>query len=148
MPSNNNIFVKYTVAHANLVPKQALKGDVGYDLRSAISTVINPGEKKLIPTGLALELPRNTFGMVCTKSGLALNHGIIVLNSPGIIDSNFRGEIEVLIRNTSDTWYKVPQYSKVAQLVILSHGDIILTPVSQLGDTERGSNGFGSTGVI
>ncbi len=139
--------INYTVTHPNLTPKQAVKGDAGYDLRSAIETVLDPGQTKLIPTGLALELPSNTFGMVCTKSGLALNNGIIVVNSPGIIDSGYRGEIKVVLRNTGDASYTVTQYSKVAQLLILTYGDTELTPVLQLGDTDRGTKGFGSTGV-
>ena len=141
------MIISYTVTHPDLTPKQAVKGDIGYDLRSAILTALDPGRTMLIPTGVALELPSNTFGMVCSKSGLALKNGIIVLNSPGIIDSGYRGEIKVIIKNTGDTWYTISQYSKVCQLLILTYGDTELTPVSQLGETDRGDKGFGSTGV-
>lgn len=95
--------VNYKVPHPNLTPKRAVDGDVGYDIRSSIEKVLDPGQTQKIPTGVYLELPRNTFGMICSKSGLALNYGIVVLNSPGIIDSGYRGQIEVILKNTSDT---------------------------------------------
>lgn len=139
--------VNYKVLHPNLTPKRAVDGDVGYDIRSSIEKVLDPGQTQKIPTGVYLELPRNTFGMICSKSGLALNRGVIVLNSPGIIDSGYRGMIHVILKNTSDTPYNISYHTKVAQLIILKYCDIELTPVSQLGDTARGSKGFGSTGL-
>ena len=139
--------VNYKVLHPIQTPKRAVDGDVGYDIRSHIEKVLEPGQTRKIPTGLYLELPRNTFGMICSKSGLALNYGVIVLNSPGIIDSGYRGMIHVILKNTSDTPYNISYHTKVAQLIILTYCDIELTPVSQLGDTARDSKGFGSTGL-
>lgn len=141
------MIVKYKVLHPIQTPKQAVDGDVGYDIRSHIEKVLEPGQTRKIPTGLYLELPRNTFGMICSKSGLALNYGIIVLNSPGIIDSGYRGMIHVILKNTSDTPHIISHHNKIAQLIILTYCDIELTPVSQLEDTARGSQGFGSTGL-
>ena len=144
---HNNMIVNYKVLHPNLAPKRAVDSDVGYDIRSAIEKVLNPKQTQKIPTGLYLELPRNTFGMVCSKSGLVLNYGIVVPNSPGIIDSGYRGQIQVILKNTSDTQYLISHHTKVAQLIILTYCDIKMTPLSQLGDTARGSKGFGSTGL-
>ena len=114
------MIVKYKVLHPIQTPKQAVDGDVGYDIRSHIEKVLEPGQTQKIPTGLYLELPRNTFGMICSKSGLALNHGIVVLNSPGIIDSGYRGMIHVILHNNSDTPYNISYHTKVAQLIILT----------------------------
>lgn len=139
--------VNYKVLHPIQTPKRAVDGDVGYDIRSHIEKVLEPGQTRKIPTGLYLELPRNTFGMICSKSGLALNRGVIVLNSPGIIDSGYRGMIQVILKNTSDTPYTISHHNKIAQLIILTYCDIELLPVSQLEDTARGSQGFGSTGL-
>lgn len=139
--------VNYKVLHPLQTPKRAVDGDVGYDIRSHIEKVLEPGQTRKIPTGLYLELPRNTFGMICSKSGLALNYGIIVLNSPGIIDSGYRGMIHVILKNTSDTPHIISHHNKIAQLIILKYSNIKFTPVSQLEDTARGSKGFGSTGL-
>lgn len=141
------MLIRFTVTNGELTPKQAIKGDVGYDLRSGIELDIGPGKTVLVPTGLTLELPTQCFAMVCSKSGLALHYGITVVNSPGIIDSGYRGEIKVILRNSSDTLYKVEKFSKVAQLIITQYPTVNLVPVLELDSTDRADKGFGSTGL-
>jgi len=146
------MIINYTVTHPGLTPKKANNGDAGYDLRAALpgpkfKEVLEPGQTQTIRTGFAMELPSNAFGMVCTRSGLASDYGIIVFNSPGIIDSGYRGEVKVILRNSGNTPYTIQQYSRIAQLVIVQYGVTKLKPVLQLGDTDRGCKGFGSTGV-
>lgn len=138
------MIVKYTVTHPNLTPKQAVDGDKGYELRSAIEKVLDPGHTMLVPTGLSLEIPSHTFGMIWSKTSLALDYDIVVSNSPSIIDSGYLGEIKVLLKNTGHTKYTVSRYSTVAQLLILTYSNIELAPVLQLGDTNMGIKGFGS----
>lgn len=114
------------------------------DLCSTEEIIINPGNRALIGTGLTIELDPLTEAQVRPRSGLAYNHGITVLNSPGTIDEGYRGEIKVLLINHSDEWFKVTVGMKIAQLVI---APIIRPDVLVSKATERGNNGFGSTGV-
>jgi dUTP pyrophosphatase len=141
------MFINYTVTTPELTPKQAIKGDVGYDLRSATDMEIRPWDTALVPTGLAIELPSQFFAMVCSKSGLALKHCVTVVNAPGVIDSGYRGEIKVILKNSSGTLYKVDKFSKIAQLVILQYPPVNLVPVLKLDSTVREDRGFGSTGL-
>ena len=114
------------------------------DLCSTEEIVINPGNRALIGTGLTIALDPLTEAQVRPGSGLAYNHGITVLNSPGTIDEGYRGEIKVLLINLSDEWFKVTVGMKIAQLVI---APIIRPGVLVARQTERGDNGFGSTGI-
>ena len=139
--------INYIVTHPKLTPLKALPNDAGYDLKSAVNLVLNPCQRVLVSTGLSLELPSNSVGMVCSKSGLALKFGVSVLNSPGIIDSSYRGEIRVVLYNAGTEAYKIEQYSKVAQLIILEYSQSPLSLVTELSQTERGCRGFGSTGL-
>ncbi len=136
------------------VPTYASEHAAGADLFANVKAmtdepevVIAPGKRALIKTGIAIELPAGLEAQVRPRSGLALKHGITVLNSPGTIDADYRGDIGVILLNTSDEDFVVKHGDRIAQLVIASHftGDFIET--DELGDTTRGENGFGSTGV-
>lgn len=139
-----------------IVPKKGTKSSNGFDLFSAESgnygTVIIPaGERRLIRTGIRIALPEysseSLFAFVTPRSGLALKDGITVLNSPGLVDSDFRGEIGVILYNTSKEEYRVRMGDKIAQLVILDQPRIELQEATEpLDKTQRGEGGFGSTG--
>ncbi len=129
------------------IPKQAHDGDAGYDLISAIDTTILPGERKLIPTGIALQIPDGYGGFVQPRSGLAIKHGISLVNTPGLIDSSYRGEIKVIMINLDKSEsFSINRGDKIAQLVIQKVADCQFEEVDELSVTERGSSGFGSTG--
>ena len=129
------------------IPKQAHDGDAGHDLISAIDTTILPGERKLIPTGIALQIPDGYGGFVQPRSGLAIKHGISLVNTPGLIDSSYRGEIKVIMINLDKSEsFSINRGDKIAQLVIQKVADCQFEEVDELSVTERGSSGFGSTG--
>lgn len=132
---------------AAIVPYYAHQGDAGLDLFSINNTEILPGDTKLIKTGIAIALPPNTEAQIRPRSGLALKHSITVLNSPGTIDAGYRGEIGVILINHGKSPFQVTSGMKIAQMVIASIIRANLTVVSQLNDTSRNSNGFGSTGT-
>lgn len=130
-----------------ILPKYAHDGDAGLDLFSSIDTILNPGEIKGISTGIALELPKNTEAQIRPRSGLALSNGITVLNSPGTIDSGYRGEVRVILINHSNDIFHITIGMKIAQMVISSFLSVELEEVKDLNVTSRGANGFGSTGI-
>lgn len=138
--------MKTTVKTPALLPTRAHPTDAGLDLRSTHTTWLEPGERQLIPTGVAIELPTNTAGLICPRSGLAHQQGITVLNAPGIIDAGYRGEIKVNLVNLSDEVVAIRAGDRIAQLLITP----ILTPdielVHQLHPAPRGTKGHGSTG--
>jgi dUTP pyrophosphatase len=119
------------------------------DLRAnlAESVTLRPLERKLIPTGLHIALPEGCEAQIRPRSGLALKHGITVLNSPGTIDADYRGEVMVLLVNLSDRDFVVNDGERIAQMVVARYEQAQLTLVDQLDDTERGSGGYGHTGV-
>jgi dUTP pyrophosphatase len=122
--------------------------DAGYDLYAAIDAHIEPaGGRALVPTGIAVAIPSGCAGLVLPRSGLALNHGVTCLNTPGLIDSLYRGELKVLLVNTdSSRAYHVERGDRIAQLVMLNVQMIEWVEVDDLGATERNTFGFGSTG--
>lgn len=126
-------------------PVYARRGDSGMDIASSVSLVIDPGEYALVPTGLALNLAPGTEAQIRPRSGLAARHGVTVLNSPGTVDSGYKGEIKVILVNFGKNPFQVSPGMRIAQMVI--------TPVIIPNDTlhltleERGDNGFGSTGL-
>lgn len=130
------------------VPAHARPGDAGVDLRAAESvTIAAGGHRALVPTGLAVAIPRGYAGFVQPRSGLALRHGITCLNTPGLIDSDYRGELKVLLVNTDPhDDFEIARGDRIAQLVIqaVEHPDFV--EVDRLEDTERGEGGFGHTG--
>ena len=130
------------------MPDYATKGAAGIDIEASINEpiTIEPRERILIPSGFKIELPTNYEAQIRPRSGLAIKHGITVLNSPGTIDSDYRGEVGVILINHSDKTYVIEPRTRVAQMVICSLPKINLVKANILSNTERGSEGFGSTG--
>lgn len=130
------------------VPAQQTPGSAGLDLAAAIAEPVTlaPGERRLIPTGWAIELPIGYEAQVRPRSGLALKHGVTVLNAPGTIDSDYRGPIGVVLVNHGDTPFVVSRGDRIAQLVIARYEAVTLVSADSLGDTSRGAGGYGSTG--
>ncbi|MFZ3062920.1 MAG: dUTP diphosphatase [Actinomycetota bacterium] len=129
------------------LPCYAHNGDAGCDLYSRVDVEVKPGERALIPTGIAISIPDGYVGFVQPRSGLALKHGISIVNSPGTIDSKFRGEVGVILINLDPREvFRVSRGDKVAQLVVQKVENATLKLVDELDETERGSGGFGSTG--
>jgi len=129
-----------------VVPARTRAGDAGYDLRSTERTTIPPEATRLIGTGIAIGLPEGVAGLVTPRSGLAIEHGLTLLNAPGLIDPNYRGEIKVILHNTSERRYTVEIGDRIAQLLLVPYWAPELQVVDALGATERGAAGFGSSG--
>ncbi|WP_080745813.1 dUTP diphosphatase [Clostridium novyi] len=130
-----------------IIPFQAHEGDAGMDLFSVEEITIKPMERKLIHTGIKIQLPKNTEAQIRPRSGLALKHGITVLNTPGTIDEGYRGEIGIILINLGSEEFKVEEGMKIAQMVIKPTLTLNVEEVVELTETTRGENGFGSTGV-
>ncbi len=131
------------------LPAYATPQSAGMDIRANIDApvTLRPLERKLIPTGLYMALPEGYEAQIRPRSGLALKHGLTVLNSPGTIDSDYRGEVMVLLVNLSGDDFTVNDGERIAQMVIARHETARFETVSQLDDTERGAGGYGHTGV-
>lgn len=131
------------------LPTYATAQSAGMDLRANIDAPITlrPMERQLIPTGLHIALPEGFEAQVRPRSGLALKHGITVLNTPGTIDADYRGELKVLLVNFSNTDFVINAGERVAQMVIARYEKIDFEQVIELDDTERGAGGYGHTGV-
>ena len=128
------------------LPRQARAGDAGLDLFSAEAVALQPGEVRLVRTGIAIELPPNTEAQVRPRSGLALKHQVTVLNTPGTIDEGYRGEIGVILINHGREAFDIAIGAKIAQLVVKPTLHVAVEEVDSLSSTERGTGGFGSTG--
>lgn len=130
-------------------PAYATPGSAGVDLRANIQEVLElkPLERKLVPTGLFIELPIGFEAQIRPRSGLALKHGITVLNSPGTIDSDYRGEIKVLLVNLSHEVFRIEPGERIAQMVVASHEKVEWEPVTEINASNRSTGGFGSTGT-
>ena len=133
------------------LPTHATPDSAGLDLRAAVPEAepitLAPGAYALVPTGLRLALPPGTEGQVRPRSGLAFRHGVTVLNSPGTIDADYRGEVGVLLINHGAEPFEVRRGERVAQLVVAAYQRVALAPVPDLDATARGEDGFGSTGT-
>ena len=131
------------------LPAYATPQSAGMDLRANIEDPITlrPLERRIVPTGLYIALPEGYEAQVRPRSGLALKHGITVLNSPGTIDSDYRGEIGVLLINVSDSPFVINAGERIALMVVARHEQAELIEVEELDDTERGAGGYGHTGV-
>ena len=131
------------------LPAYATSQSAGLDLRANIDApiVLHPMERKLIPTGLRIALPVGFEAQIRPRSGLALKHGITVLNTPGTIDADYRGELMVLLINFSDKEFLINDGERIAQMVVARHEQVDFELVNQLDDTERGTGGYGHTGV-
>ena len=128
------------------VPEYAKPGDAGADLKSTVSLNLAAGERALVTTGVSIALPNGFVGLVHPRSGLALKHGITVLNSPGTIDSGYRGEIMVTLINTSAEDFKINVGDRIAQLLIQNIEKANFIEVLELPGSQRGVDGFGSSG--
>lgn len=131
------------------LPAYATSQSAGMDLRANIdeSIVLHPMERRPVPTGLHIALPQGFEAQIRPRSGLALKHGITVLNTPGTIDADYRGELMVLLINFSDTDFVINDGERIAQMVVARHEQIEFQLVDELDDTERGAGGYGHTGV-
>lgn len=130
------------------LPAYATDGSAGLDLLAAVESEVTlaPGERRLVPSGIAIALPPGTEAQVRPRSGLALKHGVTVLNSPGTIDSDYRGEIGVILINLGQEPFAIPRGSRIAQMVIAPVSRAAWREVEDLADSARGAGGFGSTG--
>ena len=127
------------------IPDQAYNGDAGLDLSACEHVVLPPGERAVVTTGLAVEIPDGYAGFVQPRSGLAARHGVGIVNSPGLIDSGYRGEIRVILLNTGRDAFSVEPGMRVAQLVVVPVATVRLVEVDELTSSERGMRGFGSS---
>ncbi len=129
------------------VPKPAHIGDAGCDLYSRIDFDLGPGERGLIPTGIILAIPDGYAGFIQPRSGLAIKHGITLVNTPGLIDSKYRGEICAILLNTDkEETFRIKKGDRICQLVIQKVESVDYLAVEELDETVRGEGGFGSTG--
>ncbi|MCS7082543.1 MAG: dUTP diphosphatase [Bacteroidetes bacterium] len=132
------------------LPEYATEGAAGLDLRAAIEEPIRlePGQRALVPTGIALALPSGFEAQVRPRSGLALRHGVTVLNAPGTIDSDYRGEVQVILINLGQEPFTIQPGERIAQLVIARYARVRWAVVSELEESARGAGGFGHTGRL
>jgi dUTP diphosphatase len=130
------------------LPAYETEGAAGLDLRAAISkpVILQPGSRDLVPTGLVFELPEGHEGQVRPRSGLAAKHGVTVLNTPGTIDSDYRGEVKVILVNLGTEPFAVEPGSRIAQMIVAPVTRATLVETEDLSDSARGAGGFGSTG--
>lgn len=130
------------------LPEYATPDSAGLDLRAFLPEAITlkPLQRTLVPTGLSIELPRGYEAQIRPRSGLAFKHGLTVLNSPGTIDADYRGEIGVVLINLSSEDFVIQDGERICQMVIAAHAQVELVDAKNLSDTQRGSGGFGHTG--
>jgi dUTP pyrophosphatase len=131
-----------------VVPERAYSGDAGLDLAACDRVELGPGQRAVVGTGLAVAIPEGYAGFVQPRSGLASRHGISIVNSPGLIDSGYRGEVKVVLLNTDRTTpFVVDPGMRIAQLVILPLPELEVVETDELPETERGVRGYGSSGA-
>ena len=131
-----------------VLPSRAHSGDAGFDLSACEEITIGVGERAVVGTGIAVELPEGHAGLVVPRSGLALRHGISMVNSPGVIDAGYRGEVRLLLLNTDNaSAFTVEPGMRVAQLLVVPLADIELIETDEATATDRGVGGFGSSGL-
>jgi len=145
---DNNMNVKIVNKSKNELPSYATEGSAGMDLRANLneSIILQPLERKLISTGIFIELPDGYEAQVRPRSGLAVKNGISIVNTPGTIDSDYRGEIKVCLVNLSNKDFIVNNGERIGQIIISKYEKITLIETNELSDTQRGSGGFGHTG--
>lgn len=141
-----NLKIKLINENAKL-PVQANKGDAGLDVFAAEEKLIKKGAAELVSTGIVLELPLGTEAQVRPRSGLALKHAVTVLNSPGTIDEGYRGEVKIILINHGENDFKVEKGMRIAQIVIAPVPKVNIIQVDKITTSERGINGFGSSGL-
>lgn len=145
----NMVLKLMRVREGAIIPKQATAGSAGYDLCACMDApqTIEPGERCVFPSGLAAEIPAGTAGFVFTRSGLGIKKGIHVTNGVGVIDSDYRGEIQIGLHNLSAEPYTVHPGERIAQMIIMPYFAPVIEEVTSLTETDRGAGGFGSTGT-
>lgn len=133
---------------AAIIPEIAYEGDAGFDLRSLVNITLEPFERALVPTGLAIAIPKGYAGFVLPRSGSAIKQGLSLVNAPGLIDSGYRGELCCICINLdAHNSIEIHAGDRIAQLVIMQIEQLKLIEVSELSKTQRGAGGFGSSGV-
>ncbi len=144
-----SIEIKIKNISTNPLPVYQTANSAGMDLCAFldVSLIIKPGHRMLIGTGLFMELPSGYEAQIRSRSGLALKHGVSVLNSPGTIDADYRGEIKILLINFGDQDFEIKNGDRIAQMVIAKHSSAQWVLVNELSETVRGTGGYGSTGV-
>ena len=145
----DKVKVKIINKSSNALPEYATPLSAGMDLRANISEsiILQPLERRLIPTGIFLQLPEGYECQIRPRSGLALKHGITVLNSPGTIDADYRGEVCVILTNMSSQPFTIEKGERICQMVVARHASVDWDEVDVLDETERGAGGFGHTGT-
>jgi len=147
MDKNCKIEVKFKKLYSDaIIPKQIREGDSGLDIYAYEDCVLEPFKTGFIKTGVAVEIPAMFEGQVRPRSGLALNHGVTVLNTPGTIDCNYRGEIKIILINLGDKEHQIKKGDRIAQLVICAVPYVQVLERDSLSDSVRGESGFGSSG--
>jgi dUTP pyrophosphatase len=148
MPVMPNLNIRIVNKSNHPLPAYETEASAGMDLRAHLSEplVLKPFERALIPTGLYIELPVGFEAQVRPRSGITFRHGITVLNTPGTIDADYRGEIKVILVNLSQQEFTVSNGDRIAQMIVASHEKAVWIPVEDLALTERGAGGFGHTG--
>lgn len=144
-----SIQVNIVNVSSNVLPTYATSQSAGMDIRANLTqpVVLKPLERQLIPTGLFIELPENYEAQIRPRSGLAINHGITCLNSPGTVDADYRGELKVILINLSNTEQTINTGDRIAQMIIAKVEKVQLTEVNELNESVRGHGGFGHTGT-
>jgi dUTP pyrophosphatase len=136
------------LSDAASAPRRAHDHDAGWDLRAAEAATIGPGERVSVGTGIAVEIPAGHAGLVLPRSGLAMRHGIALVNAPGLIDSGYRGEVRVLLLNTDrEHAFEIATGDRIAQMVVVELPEVEFAESEALSETARGAAGFGSSGV-
>jgi dUTP pyrophosphatase len=146
----HEVVIKIINTSGNNLPEYATSGSAGMDIRASLQTpvILQPLERALIPTGLYFQIPEGYEAQMRPRSGLAMKHGITCLNSPGTIDSDYRGELKVILINLSNQEQIINNGERIAQVVISKVEKALLQPVQQLEESLRGEGGFGHTGTI
>jgi len=149
MNKDQKIQIKFQKCHSRAeMPVRQTQGAAGYDIKACLENPvqINPGERMAIGTGIRVDIPKGFVLSVRPRSGLAIQHGITMINSPGTIDSDFRGEIKILMINLGSESFTINHGDRIAQILLEKCHEVDWREVDELENTERGSNGFGSTG--
>ena len=146
----HDVEIKVLNTSDNAIPEYATRGSSGLDLRANLSSTVTlrPMERDMIPTGLFLEIPEGYEVQIRPRSGLASKHGITCLNTPGTVDSDYRGEVKIILINLSKEEYHINNGDRIAQMVVCKVERAQLKPVLQLDTTTRGEKGFGHTGTV
>lgn len=130
------------------LPRYQREGDAGLDLHAASDLVLAPGERGVVGTGIAVAIPSGFVGLAVPRSGLAARHGLSVVNTPGIVDSGYRGEVKIiLINHDPDASFEVRRGERIGQLVVMPVAHVVVEESAELPESERGQGGFGSTGT-